>query len=199
MDFMQFEQLAPLSFQDITDYIEKFFSSNPDEGEKLEQFLRSRPAWQQLIAIPFNLQLLSNIWSQNRDLESLAINTTTELYLAVFQSMLRHAYVKKFGAQPYLRPTLLIGHYKDAIREMEKLAYKKLMSQKTLSADESFDKETESDINEIGFLYVNGSRVEFLHKTFCEFMCASYIAKNIHKDPVCKNIHKDPDVRQIYL
>lgn len=123
-------QIAPLSPEGINSYIDKFFELDISKKETLKNFLELRPSWQQLMVTPFNLELLCNIWLDQGMKPSL--QTLTDLYKQVFDLILKNAYVKEHSLPlgENLRVEMIEGHYKYAIRQMERLAYNSMKKKK---------------------------------------------------------------------
>jgi len=181
--------IAPLNADERNEFIDKFYRDNSNASGTIKKFLQSRPGWDQLMETPFNLEILCNVWNQ-KEASRVNINTVTELYLQIFDFMLKKAFMRdlRLLTEDYsISTSSWRGHYKRAISIMSGIAYQ-LLSQKKLRFEKGLrslikdcDESVKTNIQNIGLLQLSDDMVEFPHKTFCEFMCAYYIATNLNK------------------
>lgn len=175
--------IAPLNAMAIDQYINCFFKDH--QNSDIKNFLKAKPSWQKFMETPFNLEIFCNIY-KDKETSNFMLTSVTNLYDQIVSSMLKNAFVRELKIASHLIPNLRVetvrGHYKKAILRMEKIAYG-LLKHKKLRMEGDFASRNKifDDINTIGFLQVNNTMMEYPHKTFCEFMCASYIVKNLNK------------------
>ncbi|MFN7097446.1 MAG: NACHT domain-containing protein, partial [Gammaproteobacteria bacterium] len=180
--------IQPFALTNILYYIDKYFHLNIDKANELKCFLQDRSNYQRLLRTPYHIELLCNIWG-NVNSDELELKTITDLYLEIFYLLLKHDFIKKnpaygFNIDKATLNNTLLGRYKISINAMEEIAFQ-LVAQKSLQkviGQESISTAIRNDINAVGFLQINNGVIECIHKTFCEFLCARYIMKNLHKN-----------------
>lgn len=185
-------KLQSLSFSEVYQFVDTFFAKNLEKSNEFKVEIQRYHSWRALVVVPFHLELLCNLFLSKAENEPFP-ETLTEVYQKIFVLMLKRAYQKKHGSVPVGREKVVFAYYDQAIKLMERLAFDLICkgvyrTQVLTQAEKALIETARQDINDIGMLYIHGEVVEYMFQSFCEFLCARYISKNLYKYSEVMNV-----------
>ena len=192
--FNLFLQIEGFTAEDSFEYIRRHFKiADPEKsskGEKLIKEIKENALLQDLRTNPLNLLLLCVVYE---DHEGELPSTRTDLYQVIVLCLLRR-YCAKHDVKASKKDMDLEKQFKRDIRCLGKLAWNCLLSDRHSFFEEELEELENRDeklvVRELGFLYKEESlkRLKpqheycFLHKSFEEYLAASYIAHKLRRN-----------------
>ena len=173
------------------EYIRKYFSNigieHSSKGERLIEEVKQNPLLGDLRSNPLNLLLLCVVYE---DYEGILPSSITDLYQTIVRCLLRR-YCAKEELKASEQDEDLDKQFEIAILTLGKLAWKCLLDDRLSFYEDELEELERSNENmlarRIGLVYKEESlkrlkprhAYSFLHKTFQEYLAASYIAHNL--------------------
>ena len=189
-----FLQIEGFTEEDSFEYIRRHFKTASPEysskGEKLIEEIKENALLQDLQTNPLNLLLLCVVYE---DHEGELPSSRTDLYHVIVVCLLRR-YCVKHNVKPRKKDSALETHFKRDIRCLWKLAWNCLLNDRHSFFEEELEElERRNEklvVRELGFVYNEESlkRLKpqheycFLHKSFEEYLAASYIAHELRRN-----------------
>ena len=197
----QFEiclQIEGIADKAASDFVMRYFENiSPTNGQKLTAEIKENTLFQALLNNPLNLLLMCVVFEDSQ--EKLP-SSRTELYQFIVCCLVRRFCAKhNLKCQPDDR--LLQKQFEESTLALGELAWKCLLQDRhSLSEEEwaSLKKRTDGLVacySGLVFKEANAKKMNdsdeycFLHKTFHEFLAASYLAHSLQKDDI--NIFRD--------
>ena len=191
--FNLFLQIEGFTEEDSFEYIRKHFKiagpEHSSKGEKLIEEIKANKLLRDLQKNPLNLLLLCIVYE---DHEGELPSTRTDLYQVIVLCLLRR-YCAKHDVKACKKDMDLEKQFKRDIRCLGELAWNCLLSDRHSFFDEELEEfESRNDklvARRLGFVYKEESlkRLKpehqycFLHKSFQEYLAASYIAPKLRR------------------
>ena len=192
--FNLFLQIEGFTREDSFEYIRRHFKivgpEHSSKGEKLIEEIKKNALLQDLQANPLNLLLLCVFYE---DHEGELPSSRTDLYLVIIVCLLRR-YCAKHSVKASKKDKDLEVRFKRDIRCLGKLAWNCLLNDRHSFFEEELEElESRNEklvIRELGFVYKEESlkRLKpkheycFLHKSFQEYLAASYVAHKLRRN-----------------
>ena len=192
--FNLFLQIEGFTEEDSFEYIRKHFKiagpEHSSKGEKLIEEIKANKLLRDLQKNPLNLLLLCIVYE---DHEGELPSTRTDLYQVIVLCLLRR-YCAKHDVKACKKDMDLEKQFKRDIRCLGELAWNCLLSDRHSFFDEELEEfESRNDklvARRLGFVYKEESlkRLKpehqycFLHKSFQEYLAASYIAPKLRRN-----------------
>ena len=189
-----FLQIKGFTEEDSFEYIRRHFKiAGPDhssKGEKLIKEIEGNALLRDLLTNPLNLLLLCVVYE---DHEGELPSTRTDLYQVIVLCLLRR-YCAKHDVKASKKDMDLEKQFKRDIRCLGKLAWNCLLNDRHSFFEEEleeFESRNEKLVaRELGFIYKEESLKRskpqheycFLHKSFQEYLAASYIAHKLQRN-----------------
>ena len=191
--FNLFLQIEGFTEEDSFEYIRRHFKiagpEHSSKGEKLIEEIEENEFLQDLQTNPLNLLLLCVIYE---DHEGELPSSRTDLYHVIFTCLLRR-YCVKHDVKARKKDRDLETQFERDIRCLGKLAWNCLLNDRHSFFEEELEELEKRNeklvIRELGFVYKEESlkRLKpqheycFLHKSFQEFLAASYVAHKLRR------------------
>ena len=192
--FDLFLQIEGFTGEDSYEYIRKHFKiagpEHSSKGEKLIEEIKENALLQDLRTNPLNLLLLCVVYE---DHEGKLPSSRTDLYHVIFVCLLRR-YCAKHDVKPSKKDGDLETQFEREISCLGKLAWNCLLNDRHSFFEEELEElESRSEklvIRDLGFVYKEESlkllmpqhEYCFLHKSFEEYLAASYIAHKLRRN-----------------
>ena len=219
VDFDILLQIAGFTKQDAFEYIRKHFShsgsKNLSEGERLIEAIQENPFLHALPNNPLNLLLLCVVFE---DYQGELPSFRTELYQIIIRCLLRR-YCAKHNLEAPGDDQALEKLFQDSLLVLGELAWRCLLEGRFSFREEELAK-FESKIKDLaarklGLVFKEASvkrlnpqhEYHFFHKTFQEYLAATYLAHKLLKEGVnvfCEfkldfKAHVQDEYRQVFL
>ncbi|XP_067023496.1 uncharacterized protein [Acropora muricata] len=192
--FDLFLQIEGFTEEDSYEYIRKHFKiagpEHSSKGEKLIEEIKQNVLLKDLRTTPLNLLLLCVVYEDHKgELPS----SRTDLYHVIFVCLLRR-YCAKHDVKPSEKDGDLETQFEREISCLGKLAWNCLLNDRHSFFEEELEElESRSEklvIRDLGFVYKEESlkllmpqhEYCFLHKSFEEYLAASYIAHKLRRN-----------------
>ena len=204
--FNLFLQIKGFSEEDSFEYIRRHFKTASPEhsskGEKLIEEIKENALLQDLQTNPLNLLLLCVVYE---DHEGELPSSRTDLYHVIVVCLLRR-YCAKHNVKANKNDSDLETQFERDIRCLGKLAWNCLLNDRHSFFEEELEQlESRNEklvARELGFVYKEESlkRLKpeheycFLHKSFQEYLAASYIAHKLRRNKFNVFKHSNFDV-----
>ena len=175
------------SFEYIRKHFRNIGTEHSSKGERLIEEIKQNPLLGDLQSNPLNLLLLCVVYE---DHEGSLPSSITELYQTIVRCLLRR-YCAKEELKASEKDEDLDKRFEIAILALGKLAWKCLLNDRLSFYEDELEELERSNENivahRLGLVYKEESlkrlkprhTYSFLHKTFQEFLAASYIAFNL--------------------
>jgi hypothetical protein len=184
--------LQGFSPEDIKHFIMKYFSISPENEEEMNRYtslmIRHTDQFSQIASIPVCLEIICNLWKNNRNLYEEDM-TTEMLYEKMCEHLLRQ-YLSKFHNlnTSTLTANDIFQHPDVSLTDLEYLAFETAKEhQLTISGNRIADlvKEKFLSLIRIGLLvpqsdnqtYLVDDDYQFIHRSFQEYLCARYMIR----------------------
>ena len=197
----QFEshlQIEGFTDKAASDFVIRYFENiSPANGQKLTAEIKENSLLQALLNNPLNLLLLCVVFE---DSQGKLPSSRTELYQIIVCCLLRR-YCAKHDLMSHPDDRILQKQFEESTLALGELAWKCLLQDRHSFSEEelaSLEKRTDGLVARyIGLVFKEASvkkinpsdEYYFLHKTFQEFLAASYLAHSLQKGDI--NIFKD--------
>ena len=197
----QFEshlQIEGFTDKAATDFVIRYFENiSPANGQKLTAEIKENSLLQALLNNPLNLLLLCVVFE---DSQGKLPSSRTELYQTIVCCLLRR-YCAKHNLISHSDDRILQKQFEESTLALGELAWKSLLKDRHSFSEEelaSLERRTDGLVaRHIGLVFKEASvkkmnpsdEYYFLHKTFQEFLAASYLAHSLQKDDI--NIFRD--------
>ncbi|XP_068751416.1 uncharacterized protein [Montipora capricornis] len=200
-------QIEGFSEEDSFEYIRKYFKSvDPSKGERLVEEMRVNIFLHALQNNPLNLLLLCVVYE---DHEGELPSSRTNLYQIIVQCLLKR-YCEKNSVKACEDDSDLEKQFEADILVLGELAWKSLQNDRHSFREDELKEFERSDgklvVRYLGLVYKEESlkRLKpqheyfFLHKSFQEYLAASYIAHKLRSNQfdVFKHVHFDHVVKK---
>ena len=192
--FNLFLQIQGFTREDSFEYIRRHFKiagpEHSSKGEKLIEEIKENSLLRDLQTNPLNLLLLCIVYE---DHEGKLPSTRTNLYQVIVVCLLRR-YCARHNVKASNEDMDLEKQFKRDIRCLGKLAWNCLLNDRHSFFEEQLEelerKKEKLVIRELGFVYKEESlkvlkpqhEYCFLHKSFQEFLAASYVAHKLRRN-----------------
>ena len=192
--FNLFLQIEGFTEEDSFEYIRRHFKiagpEHSSKGEKLIEEIEENELLEELQANPLNLLLLCVVYE---DHEGKLPSSRTDLYHVIVVCLLRR-YCAKHNVKASKKDSDLETQFERDIRCLGKLAWNCLLNDRHSFFEEELEElESRNEklvVRELGFVYKEESlkRLKpeheycFLHKSFQEYLAASYIAHKLRRN-----------------
>ena len=192
--FNLFLQIEGFTEEDSFDYIRRHFKiagpEHSSKGEKLIKEIKKNALLQDLRTNPLNLLLLCVVYE---DHEGELPSSRTDLYHVIVMCLLRR-YCAKHGVKTRKKDRVLGTQCERDLRCLGKLAWNCLLNDRHSFFEEELEELEKRNkklvIRELGFVYKEESlkglqpphEYCFLHKSFQEYLAASYIAHKLRRN-----------------
>ena len=175
------------SFEYIRKHFRNIGTEHSSKGERLIEEIKQNPLLGDLQSNPLNLLLLCVVYE---DHEGSLPSSITDLYQTIVRCLLRR-YCAKEGLKASENDEDLDKQFEIAILALGKLAWKCLLNDRLSFYEDELEELERSNENivprRLGLVYKEKSlkrlkprhAYSFLHKTFQEYLAASYIAFNL--------------------
>ena len=203
--FNLFLQIEGFTEEDSFEYIRRHFKiavpEHSSKGEKLIEEIKENALLQDLQKNPLNLLLLCVVYE---DHEGELPSSRTDLYHVIVLCLLRR-YCAKHNVKASKKDRDLETQFKRDIRCLGKLAWNCLLSDRHSFFEEELEElESRNEklvTRELGFVYKEESLKRlnpkheycFLHKSFQEYLAASYVAHKLRRNKFNAFEHLDCD------
>ena len=201
----QFEihfQIEGFTNKAASDFVMRYFENiSPTNGQKLMTEINENTLLQALLNNPLNLLLLCVVFE---DSQGKLPSSRTELYQTIVCCLLRR-YCAKHSLISHSDDRILQKWFEESMLALGELAWKSLLKDRHSFSEEelaSLERRTDGLVaRHIGLVFKEASvkkmnpsdEYYFLHKTFQEFLAASYLAHSLQKDDI--NIFRDFSLR----
>ena len=201
----QFEihfQIEGFTNKAASDFVMRYFENiSPTNGQKLMAEIKENTLLQALLNNPLNLLLLCVVFE---DSQGKLPSSRTELYQTIVCCFLRR-YCAKHNLISHSDDRILQKQFEESTLALGELAWKSLLKDRHSFSEEelaSLERRTDGLVaRHIGLVFKEASvkkmnpsdEYYFLHKTFQEFLAASYLAHSLQKDDI--NIFRDYSLR----
>ena len=201
----QFEihyQIEGFTNKAASDFVMRYFKNiSPTNGTKLMAEIKENTLLQALLNNPLNLLLLCVVFE---DSQGKLPSSRTELYQTIVCCLLRR-YCAKHSLISHSDDRILQKQFEESMLALGELAWKSLLKDRHSFSEEelaSLERRTDGLVaRHIGLVFKEASvkkmnpsdEYYFLHKTFQEFLAASYLAHSLQKDDI--NIFRDCSLR----
>ena len=201
----QFEihfQIEGFTNKAASDFVMRYFENiSPTNGAKLMAEIKENTLLQALLNNPLNLLLLCVVFE---DSQGKLPSSRTELYQTIVCCLLRR-YCAKHSLISHSDDRILQKQFEESMLALGELAWKSLLKDRHSFSEEelaSLERRTDGLVaRHIGLIFKEASvkkmnpsdEYYFLHKTFQEFLAASYLAHSLQKDDI--NIFRDCSLR----
>ena len=192
--FNLFLEIEGFTEEDSFEYIRKHFKiaapEHSSKGEKLIEEIKQNALLQDLRTNPLNLLLLCVVYE---DHEGELPSSRTDLYHVIVVCLLRR-YCAKHNVKASKRDMDLETQFERDIRCLGELAWNCLLNDRHSFFEEELEELEERNeklvVRELGFLYKEESLKRlmpqhaycFLHKSFEEYLAASYVAHKLRRN-----------------
>ena len=201
----QFEihfQIEGFTNKAASDFVMRYFENiSPTNGQKLMTEINENTLLQALLNNPLNLLLLCVVFE---DSQGKLPSSRTALYQTIVCCLLRR-YCAKHSLISHSDDRILQKWFEESMLALGELAWKSLLKDRHSFSEEelaSLERRTDGLVaRHIGLVFKEASvkkmnpsdEYYFLHKTFQEFLAASYLAHSLQKDDI--NIFRDFSLR----
>ena len=177
------------SFEYIRKHFRNIGTEHSSKGERLIEEIKQNPLLGELQSNPLNLLLLCVVYE---DLEGSLPSSITDLYQTIARCLLRR-YCAKEELKASEKDEDLDKQFEIAILTLGELAWKCLLNDRLSFYEDELEELERSNENivarRLGLVYKEESlkrlkprhAYSFLHKTFQEYLAASYIAHNVRE------------------
>ncbi|KAJ7386523.1 NACHT, LRR and PYD domains-containing protein [Desmophyllum pertusum] len=187
-DFDSLLQISGFTIEDASEYVRKHFKNvDPDnysKGERLIQAIQENTFLHALRKNPLHLLLLCVVFE---DYTGELPKSRTELYEIIFECLLKRYCFKNDRERRCDDNKALENQFNDSTFALGKLAWRSLQEDRNYFLKEELDKLTNGNgllAIRSGLVFMEASakklnpqhQYHFLHKTFQEFLAASYLA-----------------------
>ena len=192
----QFEihlQIEGFTDKAAIDFVKKYFENiSPTNGQKLTAEIKENTLLKALLNNPLNLLLLCVVFE---DSQGKLPSSRTELYQTIVCCLLRR-YCAKHNLISHSDDRILQKQFEESTLALGELAWKSLLKDRHSFSEEelaSLERRTDGLVaRHIGLVFKEASvkkmnpsdEYYFLHKTFQEFLAASYLAHSLQKDDI---------------
>ena len=174
-------------------FVMRYFENiSPTNGQKLMAEIKENTLLQALLNNPLNLLLLCVVFE---DSQGKLPSSRTELYQTIVCCLLRR-YCAKHNLISHSDDRILQKQFEESTLALGELAWKSLLKDRHSFSEEelaSLERRTDGLVaRHIGLVFKEASvkkmnpsdEYYFLHKTFQEFLAASYLAHSLQKDDI---------------